>query len=69
MKGSITVNGESRPWSDQSIADILAELGIAPERGGVAAALNGTVVLRAEWDETRVKPDDRIEIVEVIRGG
>ena len=69
MSGTISVNGEKRPWRDQSIAEILAGMGIAPDRGGVAAALNGAIVLRAEWDETRIKPDDRIEIVEVIRGG
>jgi sulfur carrier protein len=47
----------------------LAEKEIDCSRGGVAVALNGEVVPRAEWDQTPVKPDDKIEIVHIVRGG
>ena len=66
---TIIVNGEPRPWSSQDIPAILGEKGIDTERGGVAVAVNGEVVPRAEWGQTQLKPDDRIEIVHIVRGG
>ena len=69
VKQTITVNGKRQPWSGQSVRALLVEAGIAPERGGVAVALNGAVVPRGEWDSTAVRPDDKIEIVHIVRGG
>jgi sulfur carrier protein len=66
---TITVNGEPQPWSSQDIAGLLGEKGIDSGRGGVAVAVNGEVVPRAEWGQTFLKPDDRIEIVHIVRGG
>ena len=65
----ITVNGESVPMTSGDIRGLLAEKGIDSDRGGVAVALNGEVVPRAEWNRTRVKPNDKIEIVHIVRGG
>lgn len=69
LQQTITVNGKPTPWSGQSVRTLLAEAGIAPERGGVAVALNGTVVPRADWDSTALRPEDKIEIVHIVRGG
>ena len=72
MNGStdtITVNGESMLMISRDIPGLLAEKGIETELGGVAVAVNGEVVPRAEWDQTPVKPNDRIEIVHIVRGG
>jgi sulfur carrier protein len=69
VKQTITVNGARKPWSGQSLRALLAEAGIAPDRGGVAVARNGAVVPRAAWDSTAVQPDDKIEIVHIVRGG
>jgi sulfur carrier protein len=66
---TITVNGEPRPWSSQDVAALLGEQGIDSGRGGVAVAVNGEVVPRAEWSQTHLNPDDRIEIVHIVRGG
>jgi sulfur carrier protein len=65
----ITVNGENVPMTSQDIRGLLAEKGIDSEHGGVAVAVNGAVVPRAEWDQTPVKPNDNIEIVHIVRGG
>ena len=65
----ISVNGEPVPWSDQDIPTILGANGIDTGRGGVAVAVNGEVVPRADWGQTQLKPDDRIEIVHIVRGG
>ena len=69
IEPTITVNGKPTPWSGQSVRTLLLDAGIAPDRGGVAVALNGTVVPRADWDSTAVRPDDKIEIVHIVRGG
>jgi len=69
VEQTITINGARKPWSGQSVRALLVEAGIAPERGGVAVALNGAVVPRGDWDSTAVRPDDKIEIVHIVRGG
>ena len=66
---TITLNGESVPMTSRDIRALLAEKGIDSDRGGVAVAVNGEVVPRAEWDQTPVKPNDQIEIVHIVRGG
>lgn len=69
MNGQITVNGKGREWRDMTVRELLAESGIEPGKGGLAIALNAAVVPRGAWDETRIRPDDRIEIVQIVRGG
>ncbi len=69
MSAEITVNGKGRAWRDMSVGELLAESGIEPGKGGLAVAVNAAVVPRGAWDETRIRPDDRIEIVQIVRGG
>ena len=69
MTSTISLNGENRPWHEQSTLDLLAESGIAAERGGIAVALNGEVVPRGQWADAWPVPGDQIEIVHIIRGG
>ncbi len=69
MSGTITVNGERRPWQAQTVRELLTADGVVANRGGLAVALNASVVPRTEWDATAVRPDDRIEIVHIVRGG
>jgi sulfur carrier protein len=64
-----TLNGETKPWAATSVAGLLEEAGVDSARGGVAVARNGEVVPRAQWDQTAVQPDDKIEIVHIVRGG
>lgn len=69
MSGNIRLNGEDQPWSDQSLGDLLAGAGVDLDKGGLAIARNGEVVPRADWAQTRLEPDDNIEIVHIVRGG
>jgi len=69
MSASITVNGEGREWRDVNVRQLLAESGIEPGKGGLAVAINATVVPRAAWDATRIQAGDKIEIVRIVRGG
>ena len=65
----IRVNGEDEPLSVTSLAALLTEKQIGPERRGVAVALNGNVVPRAHWAETALAHGDIVEIVLPKQGG
>jgi sulfur carrier protein len=69
----VTVNGEGVEISPgTTVSDLIgarlgARAGSAPL--GVAAALNGEVVTRAEWGSTPVAEGDRVEVLGAIQGG
>ena len=67
---SALVNGAPRTvGKDTTVADLIAELGHDPGGRGIAAALNGEVVPRAQWPTTTVDDGDRVEILAAIGGG
>jgi sulfur carrier protein len=66
---TITVNGERRPYRRQTLAALVVEVGLPPERRGLAVAVNGAVLPRARWQETLVEPGDAVEIVQPLQGG
>jgi sulfur carrier protein len=68
MIGTIEVNG-AREALAGTVAELLKAKGIPAGQRGVAVALNGRVVLRKVWAETRLKSGDRIEIVHARQGG
>ena len=51
------------------LIELLEENGVDSSKGGVAVALNGEVVPRADWAQTSMKCDDKVEIVHIVRGG
>ena len=66
---NIKINGEEIVLTNSNLAGLLMERAIEKKQGGVAVAVNGKVVPRAEWDKTQINKDDRIEIVHIVRGG
>ncbi|MBA2948607.1 sulfur carrier protein ThiS [Streptomyces himalayensis] len=65
---SISVNGEPREVpAGTALGTLVATLTTAPS--GVAAALNETVVPRAEWPTTALTEGDRIEVLTAVQGG
>jgi sulfur carrier protein len=36
---------------------------------GVAVAVDGEVVRRAEWEKTRLESDQSVEVVRAVQGG
>ncbi len=66
---SITVNGAPRPFKGLSLSVLIAEAGIAPDRRGIAVAVNDAVVPRAAWARTILRPGDVVEIVQPLQGG
>jgi sulfur carrier protein len=66
----INVNGEDRELpEDATVATVIALLDVPPGARGVAVALDGEVVSRGRWDETRLAAGARIEVVAAIQGG
>ncbi|WP_043729221.1 sulfur carrier protein ThiS [Streptomyces zinciresistens] len=65
---TVSVNGERRGVEPGTALDALVEsLTAAPS--GVAAALNETVVPRAQWPATRLAEGDRVEVLTAVQGG
>ena len=65
---NVVINGEAKQIPDGlNITGLLAHLGIHP--GRVAIERNLEILLRAKWEETRVQPGDRYEIVNFVGGG
>ncbi len=66
---SITVNGTPRPFKGESLKVLITEAGQAPDRRGIAVAVNDRVVPRAAWERTIPRPGDVVEIVQPLQGG
>ena len=71
MSGTVTirVNRESETLAVATLAALLQEKDIAADARGVAVALNGAVVPRAAWRDTRLSSGDAVEIVRARQGG
>jgi sulfur carrier protein len=65
----IQVNGKSEPLAAATLAALLAEKEVDSGQRGIAVAVNGAVVPRAQWPATALKPGDSIEIVRARQGG
>jgi sulfur carrier protein len=65
------LNGQTREFEQlapgANLQDLIAELGLKGDR--VAIELNGNIVSRAEWGDTRLAEGDRLEIVHFVGGG
>jgi len=67
---AFTVNGKERSLSGiLYVSNVLEEIGIQPDRKGVAVAINGELVTRTEWSSTLIASGDHVEIVQAIQGG
>jgi sulfur carrier protein len=65
-----TVNGEARELAGgATVASVLELLDVSPGARGVAVAVDGEVVTRSRWSETRLRDGARIEVVSAIQGG
>lgn len=64
----ILLNDEPRETEAATLAALLAELGLREERG-VAAAVDGAVVPRGAWEQTRLAPGAQILVIRAAQGG
>ncbi|WP_328683859.1 sulfur carrier protein ThiS [Streptomyces sp. NBC_00343] len=65
---NISVNGEHQEIAPGTPLDALVR-SLTPAPSGVAAALNETVVPRAEWQSTSLSEGDRVEVLTAVQGG
>jgi len=65
---SIHVNGAPRPFvASQSVADLVRDLALEGRR--IAVEVNGAIVPRSRYGDTRLRAGDRVEIVGAVGGG
>ncbi len=66
----ITVNGEAHEVAPAlALPDLLRHLGLDPAQPGIAVALGGAVVRRADWPATVVHEGDEVEVITATQGG
>ena len=64
----IIVNGDALQVSRSArVTDLIKQLELASER--LAIELNLSILPRAKWAETELRPGDRLEIVHFVGGG
>jgi sulfur carrier protein len=64
----IVVNGTARQVDDGASVERLAGL-LALPASGVAIAINGEVVRRADWPATPLIAGDDVEVITAVQGG
>jgi sulfur carrier protein len=66
----IVLNGEERELeADASVADAVVMAGAPDVERGIAVAVEGEVVPRAEWDDRTLNEGEAIEVVHAVQGG
>jgi sulfur carrier protein len=66
---TILVNDRPHPLATGgTVAGLLRDLAQA-ERKGIAVAVNGAVVARAEWAKRVLAADDRVLVIQATQGG
>jgi sulfur carrier protein len=65
---TVTVNGDPRELAPgTTLADLVTQL--VPSAKGIAAAVNGEVVPRRAWPETKLADGTAVEVVTAVQGG
>jgi sulfur carrier protein len=65
----IRLNGQDEPLRVRSVEALLAQKEIPADMRGIAVAINGRVIPRAEWPKTPLAAGDAVEIVLARQGG
>jgi len=67
---TIWLNGEPRELpAGVKLVDAVAAAGAPPDRHGIAVAVDGEVVPRADWDELALADGQHVEVVHAVQGG
>jgi sulfur carrier protein len=67
---TIHLNGTATPLPcPVALQELLISQGITPQQGGIAVAINGTVIPRTQWNSTVLQANDNVEIVNAFAGG
>ena len=68
-EANIRINGQPEPLVVATLAALLEEKAVDTRQRGIAVAVNGAIVPRAAWPDTRLRAGDNIEIVCARQGG
>ena len=67
---NVTLNGERvQLGHGATAADAVLAVGVAQDGRGVAVAVEGEVVPRAEWARRGLREGDVVEVVHAVQGG
>jgi len=67
---TVVVNGETRELRDgATVVELLSAMHLSAEGRGIAVARNGGIVLRSDWVNTALAPDDHVEVLHAVQGG
>ena len=66
---TIRINGEPEALVARTVAELIAAKSDMPAGRGLAVAVNGRLVRRADWAATPLQPGDAVEIVRAMQGG
>jgi sulfur carrier protein len=69
VQTNIRVNGQDEPLAAATLAALLEEKAVDTGQRGIAVALNGAIVPRAAWPQTKLSAGDSVEIVRARQGG
>jgi sulfur carrier protein len=67
---TIELNGSACDLPDGAmLEDAIAVSGVHESRRGVAVAVDGEVVPRAEWEQTALADGAKVEVLQAVQGG
>jgi sulfur carrier protein len=67
---TIELNGQSVELpAGATVADAVIEAGADGGGRGVAVAVDGEVIRSAEWGKTKLRSDQKVEVVRAVQGG
>lgn len=70
MSVTVRINGEDRALpAGATVASVVASLPNAPDGRGVAVAVEGEVVPRAQWPTSELHEGATVEVVVAVQGG
>ena len=70
MTMNVTINGDRRELpAGATVASVVAALRNAPDGRGVAVAVEGEVVPRAQWPNVELRDGAKVEVVVAVQGG
>jgi sulfur carrier protein len=65
---NVTINGTPHDLGDGTSLATAVSL-LTTSATGLAAAINGELVRRADWESTGLAEGDRIEVITAVQGG
>jgi sulfur carrier protein len=67
---TIVLNGKAVELADEaSVTEAVDAAGVDREPRGIAVAVDGEVVPRGEWESTRLREGQAVEVVQAVQGG